>query len=217
MIERWKRELTRYGFGPKPGNRRTLVRVKIPFEQAIFEGSHKFDKASRAIHLGISIQDRYLSDPTQTLGVALLAYLRPEGVAIAEHGATEFWPGSEEAALETLRQYGLPWLDQYSDAHRLITYFEGNRRTGIPKPEPPTGLTPEERRIREEVRVITPPVRRPPISNYFLALLYDAIGDREQACKSAEAWLGKCRGIEGEPDRTLRQLAQMGCPGLSGA
>ncbi len=195
-----------------------LVREGGPIRQAIWETVDRYDAGRIRINLTLTIHDPFEESRASDV-VHLFAALGEDRVVIDEYGLMRWWTRADEpAAQEALITYGLPWLEEYSRPEPLIARFEQQVREERPV-EPPGWLG--------RLFVGQPPPRpsppRPPVNHYYLALLHYHAGDAAAACRHAGAWLRvvESRAQPGEPERTRRQMAAMGCrqldsPGAAG-
>ena len=221
MIERWKNELNNRGFEQQPGDKKSFARGEGFFRQTIWEGRNRTEKNKALIYLAVSLHDRFLQTPDYI--AALVAHLRTDEVASVDEGGGRWWEESEAGdACATLLKHGVRWLEEYSEPRRMIDYLEGCMRDGVREERGGPGgwgARVAERLFFRQQGLAGPSIRRPPVYNYYLALVYNEVGDFNKACQAAHKWLAHVEKSRqpGEPQRTLHQLSQMACPQQGGA
>lgn len=223
MIEKWKDELEKKSFIFKKWSAREIsfLRYQRFFRQHIWDETRN-SEGGTCVNTFINIKDPFCDDPIYEHVVLLGGRLSIDRVVLPElgQGSCKFWAEKEKAnAFVALLKYGLPWLEENSNAQKLIDRFEKGLREGVSWEDSKEshglltrfaeyflfrhGKRPDNRS------------RRPPIYHHYLTLLYYHIGNKDMACAHANEWLKYCQkpGVPppGEPARTIRQLSNMGC------
>lgn len=225
MIEKWRKELETLGFVFKkwPGGGRTFIRDQGFLRQHIWDESWRLEKGKR-VNTYISIKDPFHDDPDKH-AVLLGGFLDEKKVVLTElgQGAGRFWTKEEHPqALTALLQYGIPWLEENTNAEKLIELFERGLREGVAWEEPkPSGLTTRlvtwlaERTIFRHGRQTQKIIRRPPIYHNFLTLLYYHVGNKDMSCTHAKEWYEFCyrpnTPYSEDVEWVLRLMSNLGC------
>jgi hypothetical protein len=190
MLETWRQELRERGFSEDCGMYRRGSGVVA---QALWETPSRLRAGAVTITAAIEIVDRFLDGPAE---IAIKAYVNEGGVVTCDAGIPPTrWVPEEGARLRRELPSVWAWLDQFAGLESLIRYFELGLQAGM-RPALPQ-----------------PVIRRPPVFHLYLSFLYEALGDRTAACHHATAWYEQMKQSRqpGEPDRSLRQLAALGC------
>jgi hypothetical protein len=221
MIKDWKYELEKHGFSYRKWNsqEKALVKYVGSIEQQIWEQRIQHDGKKILINTAISVADRFREE--QEYFLPILAFrLDADGVVLprSDKSVGKFWKYEESNdALNALCSFALPWFEEYSLLEKLIEYVANDvvvwpvsdkNRPNCTWFFKELFLSKFRKKPKEfETRV-------PPINHLKLSLLYYHSRQMSQACGHAREWLKhvqKGGAMPGEPERTFRQLNEMGC------
>jgi|SRR5581483_3464224 len=201
----WKPRLAQHGFNCGS----YFCREAGNFQQVIGFQRNLHNPTIR-VNLQVLLRDEFLNPPANF--VMLSGALTRDQALFGR----DFWWEEDEVSnsVECAVHYAIPFLEYYSNSANLIPLFE----RGVEKkcqiaalvnpPSPPALLKKQLPGALENL-----PARVPPIHFHVLSLLYYYDGRIGESCKNANRYLetlGQTR-FGGEPERTLRQLAAMGC------
>lgn len=176
----------------------------------IVERGARSHQNKKAIELGISINDRFVSE--QTDGLALSVFLSETGVSSREDGLAIWWdfPSEEEKAVARILKDGFNWFANFSSTQNLIAYFERGLTLGVANRPAKGGLISSiaHKIVFRQNPIESKAIRHPPVYNYYLSILYYEIGNFEKSEKFALEWFDftKTRKLENEPERTMKHL-----------
>lgn len=207
IIDHWRSTLVELGFIAEEDD--YFKRTKGCIFQYIYE---RTILGQTRICLSIGINDPFKE--AQVDSYALTARLRPDKTVLEGFGEQDFlWnAGQRDQALHAFQSHGLKWFDKRSDLENLIEFFEVE------------WLAETQRMQRQAQSLLTLFLERhvfksqgnykvksnPPIHDYYLSLLHFAAGDCKTALEYAKRRLGfvtESICLEGEPERTIRQIA----------
>jgi hypothetical protein len=193
----WASALKPLGF-QKRGN--LFVRSRDGVEQSIFT-KRKLHEELFQIWVTVGVIDPYAEDQAQYL---FFGYICRSGIHFLEY-ADAWWPKTElSAAIGAVTTYGANWLDSHYEPEVLVRDVEaclaanqGWHQFFEKRPE----AVPAEKTLF-----------------YFASLLHMRLGDRVLSCQRARQWYEHMKGVSWgrEPERTLRQMKDLGCDELTG-
>lgn len=213
MISKWDTNLEVYGFAYKKwsSSEKAYVKYVGNIELQIWEQSIRQRPGEIFINTYISIADPFSTGHGYL--VVLNGRLATNGIVIprSDTGVGRFWKDEEASeALGLLLKVALPWFEENSSLDKLIAHVTNDvvirpRSTGN-KSWFFRDLVLAKLLNKKNVEIKTPP-----ISYLKLSLLFYHAGINDLACLNAKEWLKTCDNLPNEPDRTLRQLREMGC------
>jgi hypothetical protein len=227
VIKDWEDELVEYGFSYKKwsSSETGLVRYIGNIQQQIWDQRVEHNGRKFFINTFISVEDNLLPEQ-QFRYVPVLGYrLADDGVVLprSDTGVGRHWKKEEtKEALSTLIKYALPWFEEYSSPDKLIEYVTNDVVVRPVSDKTKTNsiwffkslfLAKSQKTPNEAETLIRP------INHRILSLLYWHTGETDKACEHAKEYLKfvkKGGAWPGEPDRTIRQLREMGCSNLEG-
>jgi hypothetical protein len=148
--------------------------------------------------------------------VILLGDLGRDGV-VTEHTHYATWWSAEESlrAWQGMEDYGLPWLERYASPENLIEFYETALREGPPPAPGAEGPRPAGWLgiFKGAPATATPALEAPTDYHLWLAMLYEEIGRRDEACRHAVTLYEKTRNrcSPNELRRMERHLRALGC------
>ena len=205
----WKPRLLEHGFKCKSYFSRDVGNL-----QEILGFQRNLHNRTVRVNLQITLRDEFRNPPTNF--VVLMGALARDQALLGR----DFWWEEDELSnsVECAVRYALPFLEYYSNPTNLIPLFERGVEHKcqisalVNPPSPPMPKRFLFSRPSENL-----PVHVPPSHYHVLSLLYYYDGRVSESCENAKKYLealGQGR-FGGEPERTLRQLAVMGCTGSS--
>jgi len=163
-------------------------------EQTIFAKKNLHENTFQ-VWATVGIPDPYLNGRHNYV---FWSYVCPAGLRFFSNDS--WWPAEDLAnAASSIVRFAIPWLENHSTIHALLLEVEECLLKGrswhynLAKSDQPS---------------------RPENSLYYHAsLLHMVRGDKESSCWRAAEWLTFVQGSIGsdEPDRTLRQMRDLGC------
>lgn len=197
---RWKAALRKAGFqaGGTGGRKGAyLSRTVGPRKQSVGVMEHRHEPDRYNVQLNINAPLPHAETPFDV--VILIGDLGRDGIVTGHlHYAT--WWGEEESvrAWQMMEDHGLPWLERYGSPENLIEFYETALREGLP---PAPGFA------------SATPVEAPKDYRLWLAMLYEEIGRREEACRHAMALYERTKAhcTRKELQRMERHLRALGC------
>jgi hypothetical protein len=207
----WKKELTKRGFrleGPSFVRERGVLRQVIGVQRNMLSPRWK-------TNLFIEIIDQFREPPEPT--ICLHGNVTLDDARFFEKDGSWWTEDLLPGQLDAIVQFGVPWLDDFASPAKLIGLFEKAveqcaRAESLLEP-----LQNQEfhwpKWIKTAYESPPSPPRPAPMYFYLLSLLYYATGNFERGCDRATIWLDHARDgrTPGEPARTLRLMADMGC------
>ena len=218
---KWKRALKAAEFSARgTGGRKGayMVREAGPRNQGVGIMEDPHQPGMFNVQLNILINYKFADPPYDV--VLLLGDLgRQDIVTEHTHYATWWQKDESEIAWEQMQSQGMAWLEKYSAAQSLIEFFETALRDGLPPaPAPDTPERPKRSWLKRAVaEIVTPPEPdSPPVPigyHEWLALLYDEVGRRDDACRHAIIYRDHFkRGASAETRSQIqRLLGALGC------
>jgi hypothetical protein len=208
-IDNWKKTLQSHDFKLDSAVPAAFSRMSGPFKLMILKSKRISEKGDVFIMLSIIGPDRFREEPLDA--VFLTSFLRRTKAPIMEEdGVGDAWNGDEgEEALRAAVKFGVPWLEEYGHATKLIDYISQRLKSGIAPPskwEPPPPF--------ETIWMPVPTQsvhssRHPPIYDNHLSQLYFEIGDWDLARVHAQRYLDAIRDMPSwaeEQDRANRLI-----------
>lgn len=220
MIDKWKAKLGTYGFNYKKwsSSEKAFVRYVGSIQQQIWEQRVINEGPRILINTCISIVDSFKLEQGINNVLPILAYrLTDNEVVLPKSDASvgKYWKIEESnEAFDSLVKYALPWFEENSTLDKLIDYVANDvvvrpkfkqdviQNTSFIK----NLFLSKHTKKHEESEIIVSP-----INQLKLSLLYYHADNIQLACEHAREWLKYGKNRTGEPDRTLRQLKEMGC------
>jgi len=217
VIAEWESLLQKSGFAYKrlAFSEKALFKYIGSIQQQIWEQAVVNDGKKILINVCISISDPFREEEASY--IPILAYrLATDGVVLpkSDTGVGRFWKKEESLeAKNSLINYALPWFEENSTLERLIDLvtndvvvspvYDKNKPNKIWQIR---DFFMSNNKKQNECEVIVP------IMNHLLlSLLYYHSGNNVLSCEHANEWMKHCKSRPGEPERTLRQLKEMGC------
>lgn len=218
MISKWETELKKHGYTYKKYSSSEKAYVKYInnfIEHQIWEDRITQMRNKIVINTNISVRDPFVDEESHDYHVVIGGRLSDDGVVIprSDTGVGRFWDKEEgTVALDALLRYALPWFEANNSIERLIEHVNNdvvvwpvsNKSKSCSSIKELLLSVFQNKQPKVEMRV-------KPISHLKLSLLYYHIGRIDSACMNAKMWVKHCSNLPGEPDRTLRQLKEMGC------
>jgi len=211
----WKRELAKHGFrleGSVFTRKRGVLLQLIGVQRNMLSKTWK-------VNTSICITDEFMERPE--LRVCLTGNVASDGARCYDDKKSWWREENIPTQLDAILKFGIPWLDDFADPAKLIHLLEMavEQYTSVASLLEPR-LRDEHARpwflksapIPGQSEASGPP-RPAPRHFYLLSLLYYATGNFERGCNRARIWLNHVSDgrTNGEPGRTLRLLAAMGC------
>lgn len=221
MISKWENVLEKYGFIYRKLARaeRAFVKNIGNIQQQIWEQSVFSDGKKILVNTSVAVADPFSSEGGNFGYLpVLMCRLAADGVVIprSDTGVGKSWKKEESfEALDALVKYAVPWFEENDSPEKLIRNIINSESVVASEETKPTRrllreiFSPKPEKKREEVEK-----QFSPINKFRLSLLYYHMGNVEKSCEFAQQWLKHCKVREGEPERTIRQLKELGCTSI---
>lgn len=213
MINKWQKDLAAYGYSynKKQKSDKAYVKYNGNIKQQIWED--RIPNRGLVINTFILIRDPFYVEPTFEYVVVICGRLTINGIVVEKCGG--FWNDSDDTvAFASLEKHALPWFEENCLLEKLIEYVTNDvvispvlhkkKPSGISFIKELFGSKIAEKQDEVEIKIR-------PINRLKLSLLHYHNGNIELACEHALEWLKYVRNMPGEPERTHRQLKEMGC------
>lgn len=212
MISKWKKEMSVYGYEYKSVGSAGGFFVKHigSIRHHIWEDH--IPNRGFVVNTFISIKDPFCVNSSFEYVVVIPGRLTTHGIVMDEGGGF-FTKDATEEVFDLLIKYAFPWYEDKSTIEELIKYVDAdvvrhesdNMKFTISSVIKKHFFSKTSKEINEDK------VRIKPISKLKLSLLHYHEGNFDLACEYARQWLRHVRNMPGEPERTIRQLKEMGC------
>lgn len=206
IVKRWKADLRVMGFRYK-NNMFQLTRTEHEFLQFAVPIQRSIRADAYKVNPSIIIRSPFVPFSEQEL--LIMANLRRDGIYL--HVTTASWwpPESMEEALGSLKQYALPWYQEWGRPERLVQILEASiseRKDLISAMEP----LPRQATIPPWKQPNTSMKEVPGKYSYYLAILHYLSGNIEMAKVATEHWLDRIGARENaERARATAQLSAL--------
>jgi hypothetical protein len=183
----WAASLKPHGFRRK-GN--TLIRVAGINEQSVFAKKNLHDRTYQ-VWATVGIHDRY---DNAALEYVFVGYVCPDRISFFATDESWWSEGKLETAVDAVREFALPWLDQNRSSIQVLSTVERCLERDQSWNYYLEGKTADVRAQRQLLKISS--------------LLNEDVGNLELSRIRAQAWFAvvKDQRIGNEPGRTLLQL-----------